>query len=122
MYDKLVGLLSEGQYSAFAIAIALGVLFNASKILNFFDGVKKRRIDLLKEASSIRSLNENLKNHFEDEIEGEYFSLIHKVKMDKGLRDACIALYKKAERRLPFVHFLRAKMHLYLELSTPLQN
>ncbi|XOB91768.1 hypothetical protein ACMC9M_15815 [Pseudomonadota bacterium 24LQ007] len=112
MFDKAIEFVAEGKYVAFSIAIVLGVLFNAKNILAFADTYKKRRIELLKEAVAIGSINENLKSHFEDEIEGEYFRLAHKVKMDKVIRDACIDWYAKLNRELSLSHFIRARPHL----------
>ena len=111
MFDKSLELLVEGKYIAFAFAVTLGLAFNARSIVAFFDAFRKRRIDLLKEATSLSTISENLKSHFEDEIEGEYFRIAHKVKMDKGIRDACVELYLNIEKRIPFSHFINARYH-----------
>ncbi|WP_166253907.1 hypothetical protein [Marinobacter salicampi] len=115
MFDKAFEFISTGEYAAFSFAIVLGVLFNLKHILSFADTYKKRRIELLKEAASITSINENLKVHFEDEIENEYFRLVHKVKMEKVVRDACIDWYAKLNRELSLSHFIRARSHLVLK-------
>ena len=114
MFEKALEYLGDGQYITFAVATVVGLLFNAQKILSFADSFRKRRIELLKEALRFETINENLKRHLEDEVEGEYFRLTHKVKMDKGIRDASINLYTKLERQLSFLHFIRARNHLEL--------
>ena len=115
MFDKAFELISQGEYAAFSFAIVLGILFNLKNILSFADIYKKRRIELLREAISIDSINGNLKVHFEDEIESEYFRLVHKVKMEKVIRDACIDWYVRLNRELSLSHFMRARGHLEIK-------
>lgn len=115
MFDKAFEFISQGEYAAFSIAIVLGILFNLKNILSFADTYKKRRIELLKEAVSVDSINGNLKVHFEDEIENEYFRLVHKVKMEKVVRDACIDWYARLNRELSISHFIRARSHLEIK-------
>ncbi|MGD9169712.1 MAG: hypothetical protein PVI97_06575 [Candidatus Thiodiazotropha sp.] len=122
MFDTVIELFVEGKYLAFALAIVLGLIFNAHNILAFADRLKKRRIELLKEAADLSTISENLKRHFEDELEGEYFRLSHKARMDKGIRDACIELYSRVERRISFTHFIRARSHLELHDGRLLVN
>lgn len=125
MFDKAFELFAEGKYMAFAVATVMGLLFNAKNILAFADIYKKRRIEILKEAIGLESINVNLKKHFEDEIEGEYFRLAHKVKLDKGIRDACIDWYYRLNRTISFSHFIRAKTHLDVQdgnLSVTISN
>lgn len=112
MFDKAFEFFTEGKYVAFAVATVMGLLFNAKNILAFADVYKKRRIEILKEAIGLESINVNLKRHFEDEIEGEYFRLAHKVKLDKGVRDACIDWYYRLNLAISFSHFVRARTHL----------
>jgi hypothetical protein len=111
MLEKVIEFFPELKYLALAVAIVPGLVFNAKNIIAFIDTFKKRRLDLLKEAMS-HSANEKLKSHYEDEIEGEYFRIAHKAKMDKGMRDACIEFYLEMEKRIPFSHFIQARHHL----------
>ncbi|MAR73477.1 MULTISPECIES: hypothetical protein [unclassified Halomonas] len=115
MFDKAFEFIFQGEYVAFSIAIVLGILFNLKHILSFADIYKKRRIELLKEAVFVDSINGNLKVHFEDEIENEYFRLAHKVKMEKVVRDACIDWHVRLNRELSIAHFIRARSHLEIK-------
>ena len=118
MLDKSMEFISEGNLLAFSVAMVLGVLLNAQKILSFIDSYKKRRIELLKEAAEFPELSDKLKNQLNEEIESEYFRLAYRVKMDKPLREACLGLSEWNNSELPFKWFLRAEPHLILKRGT----
>lgn len=112
MAIQAITYLSEGRYSLFAALVCIGLFLNGQKLLTFFDSFKKRRLELLKEATEAYSIDDNLKTHLKDEIEGELFRLSHRVKMHKAVRDASLKLYFKHDRELPFIHFIRARQLL----------
>lgn len=114
MFDKGMEFLFEGKVLAFSIATAIGILLNAQKVLSFIDSYKKRRIELLKEATEFSGLSCKLRNQFNEEIESEYFRLVYRTKMDKSLREACLVLSENNKAEMPFIHFLRAGPHLSL--------
>lgn len=106
MFDKALQLMTEGRIAFAMIAVVFGVIFNAKKIVEFIDIFKKRRIELLQEASKSTAVSDTLKEHFHNEIEDEYFRLTHKKRMSKKIRELSLTLSKDID--IPFFHFIRA--------------
>lgn len=114
MIDKALKLLEEGELLLFSIAIVFAMILNIEKIMSFLDSRKKQRIELLKEAIEIPEIKEDLKSHFKNEIENEYFRLVHKVTMDKNIRELALEKYELLGGKVAFRHFKRASSHFVI--------
>ncbi|MDY6957457.1 MAG: hypothetical protein SVO96_11415, partial [Pseudomonadota bacterium] len=88
------------------------IAVNFPGILNHLGSLKQQRLSHIREALELAKGNEKLEWHFEDELEGEYFRLIHGVRMEKSIRDAVIDCHAKSGGSISFTHFLRSRPHL----------
>lgn len=97
-----------------SISSLTGILIaiNFPGILNYLGSLKQQRLSHVREALELAKGSEKLKRHFEDELEGEYFRLIHGVRMEKSIRDAVIDCHAKSGGSISFTHFLRSRPHL----------
>lgn len=110
MFDKALEYLSEGRVAFSIVAVIFGVIFNAKKVIEFVDVFRKRRIELLQEASKSEAVSPLLKEHFQKEIEDEYFRLAYKRRMNEKLR--ILVLEISNNKDIPFFHFLRSASYL----------
>ena len=85
---------------------------NLIGILNHLGSRRQQRLSHIREALELAKGNNKLERHFEDELEGEYFRLIHRVRMEKSIRDAVIDCHTKSGGSISFIHFLRSRPHL----------
>jgi len=110
--DKFIGYIESGQYFIASIVVVFAVLVNIEKIFSIIDTQKKKRIGLLKEAIANDALSISLKEHFKNEIQGEYFYQAHKISMDKFKRDLVLDAHIKLDGDITFKQFKLANNHI----------
>lgn len=111
--DKLVESLSNGNILLGFVIIAVALIFNYKKIVEFFEERKKVRIINLLEALRCEYVTGLTKSHLEDELATEQFKITTGVRLEKQFREAVIQSHKNADGELAFLHFKRALPHLF---------
>lgn len=69
----------------------------------------------MNEAIADDSISEKLKAHFKDEIQGEYFYQLHKMKVDKFKRDLLLETHNKLKGEITLKQFQRANNQLIVK-------
>ncbi len=94
------------------VFVILALLMNLSKIQDFIDSKKKKKIDNLKEAVKNDHIKGLTKSHLENLIEKEYFKFSTGIDLEREFREALIALHQSTDGEVRFAHFKRAIPHL----------
>lgn len=115
MIDKVLSYAEGGEYFLASIALVFAILLNLEKILSIINTHKKKRITFLNEAIADESISETLKAHFKDEIQGEYFYQLHKMKVDKFKRDLLLETHNKLKGEITLKQFQRANNQLIVK-------
>ena len=95
--------------------LGLTVIVNLKNIIPFLDGYKKRRMNLLKEVSTDKEVDELIKSHIQDEIDTEYFKIAHGIKIEKSKALCIIKTHKELDNRVPFKSFINAHSMIGIE-------
>lgn len=115
MIDQALSYIAGGEYFLASIALVFAILLNLEKILSMVDSHKKKRIVLLNEAIADESISDHLRSHLKDEIQGEYFYQVHKMKMDKFKRDLLLETHNQLKGEITLKQFQRANNQLIVK-------
>lgn len=115
MIDKVLSYAEGGEYLLASIALVFAILLNLEKILYIINIHKKKRMIFLNEAMADESLSDNLKAHFKDEIQSEYFYQVHKMKVDKFKRELLLETHNKLKGEITLKQFQRANNQLIIK-------
>ncbi|MFZ6040303.1 hypothetical protein ACOV11_07290 [Vibrio natriegens] len=96
---------------AFAIAIAF-LLVNTRNVSVFWDERRKRKLNVLLEASKSNEVSEPLQKHFQEEIEVEYFRLTYGVKIQRHLITTLLAIKDTTNNRIPFNIIISSRKYI----------
>lgn len=113
--DNLLDLLIDGNHFKIWLGVVFLILFNLKNISSFIDSHRKKKVNLLLEAINSQQTSNELKEHFREAIDEEYFHLIHKIQTNKKTRDLMISTHKKMNGGLSFVNFERANLMINIK-------
>lgn len=113
--DFLVKNLENGNVLIPIIIVGIAVVFHYKKILEFFDGRKKLKIQKFTEALKCEQLTGLSKTHIENELVIEHFKQTTGLGVEKEFREALFKLHSKMNGELRFLHFKRALPHILFE-------
>lgn len=95
MLDKFFDFIQSGEFGlALAIAV-LSLIANIERIMSIIYFYNRKRLSLLKEAVAEDSVSPNLKSNFIEDLQGEYFYLAHKVRVERFKRDLILKTYEE---------------------------
>lgn len=103
------------KYGVAGVFVTLGftIIVNLKNIFPLFDNYKKRRLNLLKEATSDENVNDQIKAHIQDEIDSEYFKLTHGVKVEKNKAICILNTHNKLGSSVPLRSYLNAVNYIF---------
>lgn len=105
-------LVTDKDYVTLALVIIatllLLVVFRLNIVFDFFQARKRSEIGLHEEARDNAPEGSSLRQHYQDEIENEYFRLTWKIRVSKPLRNAMIKFLENSDGRIRKVHLVRA--------------
>ncbi|GAA3919119.1 hypothetical protein [Litoribacillus peritrichatus] len=113
--DKLIESLNNGNILLGVVIVAVALVFNYKKIVEFLEERKKARIAKLTEALKCDFVTGLTKSHLEEELATEQFKITTGIRLEKQFRESVIQAHKNANGELAFVHFKRALPHLFYE-------
>ncbi|AIS57388.1 hypothetical protein ABF162_18585 [Vibrio coralliilyticus] len=100
-------LLKEGHYGVLVVLVAISLVINFPRILEFYHTNKKRKSLLINEALSDPNISETLKDHLREEIETETFSLVHGVSLSHRMLRSIMEINRRVKGSVSFRHILR---------------
>ncbi|CCN71697.1 hypothetical protein [Vibrio nigripulchritudo] len=106
--DSISKLLQEGEYVAVALVLAISVVVNLPKIMDFYRSSRKQRSENITNAIADPGLIPELKDHFKDELNIEYFRNIHGVKLGLPMLKAALILNERVSEQVSFRHVAKA--------------
>ena len=115
--DTLVESLNNGNILLGVVIVAVALVFNYKKIVEFLEERKKARIAKLTEALKCDFVTGLTKSHLEEEMATEQFRITTGIRLEKQFRESVIQAHKDANGEIAFVHFKRALPHLFCEQS-----
>jgi hypothetical protein len=110
--DKLIEILSGGNIIFSIVIIAIALIFNYKKIIDFFEERKKARIVKITEALECKHVTGATRVYLEEELETEQFKITTGIRLEKQFREAVIKAHKSMNGEVVFMHFKRALPHL----------
>lgn len=113
--DKLIDSLSNGNILLAAVIVAVALVFNYKKIVEFLEERKKARITKLTDALKCEFVTGLTKEHLQEELATEQFKITTGIGLEKQFREAVIQAHKSTNGELSFIHFKRALPHLFFE-------
>jgi len=116
--DKLIESLNNGNILLGVVIVAVALVFNYKKIVEFLEERKKARITKLTEALKCDFVTGLTKSHLEEELASEQFKITTGIRLEKQFREAVIQAHRSTNGELAFVHFKRAIPHLFYEQET----
>jgi hypothetical protein len=111
--DKLIDSLSNGNVLLAMVIVAVALVFNYKKIVEFFEEREKARIVKLSEALQCEHISGLTKSHLEDELATELFKITTGIRLEKEFREAVIQAHKNTQGELNFIHFKRALPYIF---------
>lgn len=105
---KIFEVLQSGNVLWLAVLLIVAFVMNASRIFEFLEGRKKKKIKRLQEAVSCNLLDENFRNFISHELQREYFLYVANIAGEKQYRDRLFQIHRDSNGQLPFFHFRRA--------------
>ncbi|CCO46387.1 conserved membrane hypothetical protein [Vibrio nigripulchritudo SOn1] len=106
--DSYVKLLQEGDYIVVALVLAISAVFNLSKIVDFYKSNRRQRRESITNAIADPDLTPELKDHFRDELNIEYFRCIHGVKLSLPMLKAALVLNERISEQVSFRHVVKS--------------
>lgn len=116
--DKLVDSLNNGNIVLGLVIVAVALVFNYKKIVDFLEERKKARITMLTEALSCVFVTGLTKEHLQQELATEHFKITTGLRLEQQFREAVIEAHIAAKGELSFLHFRRALPHLFFEQNS----
>ena len=113
--DKLIESLNNGNILLGVVIVAVALIFNYKKIVEFLEERKKARITKLTEALKCDFVTGLTKSHLEEELASEHFKITTGIRLEKQFREAVIQAHRSTNGELAFVHFKRAMPYLLYE-------
>ena len=110
--NKIIESLENGNIILVIALVAVALVINSQKILDYYELRKQLRIEKLKEALSSEHVKNNTRAHLENELEAEYFSLATGISLERDFREAIIEAHKASNGNVRFVQFKRALPHI----------
>ncbi|HDY7702277.1 TPA: hypothetical protein RQK06_002295 [Vibrio vulnificus] len=105
--EMLKDAMLNGDYKLFLLIVSVGIIFNLNTIHRYLDARKKSRIELLKECKE-NTVESRLREHYDDELQMEYFRLAHKHKATPLEIKLMLDVVDSSDNRLKLFHFFRA--------------
>jgi hypothetical protein len=115
--DKLIESLNSGNILLGVVIVAVAMVFNYKKIVEFLEERKKARITKLTDALKCDFVTGITKTHLQEELATEQFKITTGIRLEKQFREAVIQAHNSANGELAFIHFKRAIPHLFYEQS-----
>lgn len=115
--DRLIDSLSNGNLLLAGVIVAVALIFNYKKIVDFLEDRRKAKLVKLSDALKCEYIRDLTRSHLEEELATEHFKLATGIRLEKEFRDTLIAAHRSTKGELSFIHFKRALPHLHLEDS-----
>lgn len=109
--DKLIDSLNNGNILGGVIIVAVALIFNYKKIIEFMEERKKTKVAKFAEALNCKHITGLTKSHLEEALATEQFWLTTGVRAEKQFREAILKAHQDTNGELRFVHFKRAQPH-----------
>jgi hypothetical protein len=107
--SELVNIVpKEYWWLAVMLITAYFVLMYFPKSIMSWNGIKKNKAELIKEALNYDFLNEETKAHFQNQLEAEYFKLTTGIVSDTPLRLKILEIINKSKGEAKLLMFKRA--------------
>ena len=104
--EFLVDALKSEDYLLFIGILLMSIVINFSKFMDFIDARRKKRVELLTEAITDQHVSNGLTEHFKEELDIEYFRLVHRVKVSKAMLNALLVIRERVGSEVSFRHVL----------------
>lgn len=99
------------------VIVAVALVFNYKKIVEFLEERKKARLVKLSEALKCEYVSGLTRSHLEEELVTEQFKVITGISLEKEFREAVIQTHRNTRGELNFIHFKRALPHTFYKDS-----
>lgn len=99
------------------VIVAVALIFNYKKIVEFLEERKKAKIVKLSEALKCEHVSGLTRSHLEEELVTEQFKVITRISLEKEFREALIQAHNNTRGELNFIHFKRALPHTFYKES-----
>ncbi|BCL71822.1 hypothetical protein TUMSATVNIG1_37890 [Vibrio nigripulchritudo] len=106
--DLYVELLQKGDYLVIVVILAISAVFKLPNILDLYKSNRKQRRESITNAIADPGLIPELKDHFKDELNIEYFRNIHGVKLGLPMLKAALILNERVSEQVSFRHVAKA--------------
>ena len=110
--NKIIESLENGNILLVVALVAVALVINSQKILEYYESRKRLRIEKLKEALASEHVKDSTRTHLEDDLEAEYFNLATGINLERDFREAIIKAHQSSDGDIRFVHFKRAMPHI----------
>jgi hypothetical protein len=111
--QQLIGAVRDGNFLLVIVIVAVPLIFNFQKIVEFSEERKKARIVKLSEALNSPLITGLTKFHLEEELVTEQFKITTGIRLEKEIREAVIQAHINTKGELDFKHFKRALPHIF---------
>ncbi len=109
--QEIIAHIESGNFGYAVAMVLVFFLVNTRNIVTFRDEHRKRKLNILLDASKSDEVSEDLKKHFRDEIEVEYFRLTYGVKVRRPLIRAMLRVSRFGNENIPFGLILSARKY-----------